>query len=111
MAPNSGPVHHLATNKNFVSPARGGRWSPKFKAIFDKAGIDLDDALNKLAIPGHKGPHPETYHQLVYDRLLAATKGLSGDAYRAALEAELAALKAEASTVGCIINKLLTKTP
>jgi hypothetical protein len=110
-APSSGPLHHLGTNKNFVSTARGGPWSPKFKSIFDKAGLDLDDALNKINVPGHKGPHPEAYHQLVYDRLIAATKGLRGANYKAALEAELAALKVEATTVGSIINKLLTMTP
>ena len=27
IAPISGPVHHLATNKNFVSSVRGGPWS------------------------------------------------------------------------------------
>ncbi len=101
----------MATNKNFKSTARGGPWSPKFKALFDKAGIDLDDALNKIRIPGHKGPHPELYHQTVYDRLVAATRRLSGDAYNSALKAELETLKREAATPGSLLNKLLTKQP
>jgi len=43
--------------------------------------MNLDDALNKIRIPGHKGPHSELYHQTVYDRVLGATKGLKGDAF------------------------------
>ena len=53
------PVHHICTNKNCISTARGGPWTPKFEAIFKKAGLDLDDAINKIAVPGHKGPHPK----------------------------------------------------
>jgi hypothetical protein len=40
----------MATNKNFMSTARGGPWSPKFKALFDKAGIDLDEAKKGSAL-------------------------------------------------------------
>lgn len=104
-----GPVHHLFANKNFKSTVRGGPWSPKFKDVFDEAGIDLDDAINKIAIPGHKGPHPEAYHRSVYDRLIAATKDLEGDAYKRALELELLRIRLEALTPGSDLNKLLTK--
>ncbi|NMG68097.1 hypothetical protein GPA19_24495 [Azoarcus indigens] len=50
-------IHHICTNKNCISAATGGPWTPRFEAIFDKAGMKLDDALNKIAVPGHKGPH------------------------------------------------------
>ncbi|MEP3478771.1 MAG: AHH domain-containing protein [Fuerstiella sp.] len=81
------------------------------KAIFDKAGFDLDDEINKIRVPGHKGPHPELYQRSVYDRLLEATGGLNGDDYRSALRAELDALKKEAVTPGSLLNQLITKQP
>jgi hypothetical protein len=55
-----GPLHHLATNKNFV---RAMQWSKKFEPIFKQAGYTLDDAINKVFVPGHRGPHPEKCHQ------------------------------------------------
>lgn len=64
----------ICTNKNCVSMATGGPWTPRFEAIFEKDGMKLDDALNKIAVPGHKGPHPEAYHQAVFDRLSSATE-------------------------------------
>jgi hypothetical protein len=102
------PVHHIATNKNSDSPVRGGPWTPKFEDMFKKAGMTLDDAANKVSIPGHKGPHPEAYHEEVFERLTKATKGLSGDAYTQALRKELDAIRTEAATAGSHLNKLLT---
>jgi hypothetical protein len=102
------PIHHLATAKNWISKARGGPWSPKFSDIFKRAGMSLEDAANKVAVPGHRGPHPEAYHKAVFERVTAATEGLEGDAYSAALKAELDALGAEAATPGTMLNKLLT---
>ena len=102
------PVHHLATNKNFKSSARGGPWSPRFESIFNRAGMDLDDAFNKVRVPGHQGPHPEAYHQAVYDRLVEATRGLDGATYRSALEEELTAIGTEAAKDGTLLNVLLT---
>jgi RHS repeat-associated protein len=105
---SGGPEHHLATNKNWVSEARGGPWSPKFESIFKKAGMTLDDAANRIRIPGHACPHPEAYHQEVFDRLTRATRGLSSDKYKDALLKELDRLGCEASTKGSKLNKLLT---
>jgi hypothetical protein len=70
--------------------------------------MTLEDAANKVEVPGHKGPHPEAYHQEVFDRLRDATKGLSGDAYSMAFRKELGTIRAEASTPGTTLNKLLT---
>lgn len=100
-----GPLHHLATNKNFV---RAMQWSKKFEPIFKKAGYTLDDAINKVYVPGHRGPHPEKYHQYIYDALVNATKGLSGSAYKKAFEKTLGRLAKEAQTKGSALNKLLT---
>src|SRR5262245_2854144 len=103
------PEHHIATNKNWLSTARGGPWSPRFQKIFEKAGMTLEDAANKVRIPGHQGPHPEAYHQAIYDRLIAATSGLNGQAYKERLIQELEKIAIEASTPGSPLNKLLTK--
>jgi hypothetical protein len=104
----NGPVHHIATNKNTISTSSGGPWTPRFEKLFKKAGMTLEDAANKVAIPGHKGRHPEGYHQEVFDRLSNATKGLSGDAYSNALRKELDAIRKDALTPGSKINKYLT---
>ncbi len=103
------PIHHICTNKNCVSLARGGPWTPRFEAIFQKAGMNLDDALNKIAVPGHKGPHPEAYHQAVFRRLESATSGLNGGAYRHALRTEMQAIRGELQTPGSLLNQLVRK--
>ena len=66
--------HHIATIRNEISTARGGPWTPRFREIFQKAGMTLDDVENIVPILGHKGPHPERYHQIVYKRLIEATR-------------------------------------
>lgn len=43
----------------------------------------------------HLGRHSVAYHQHVLTRLRSATQGLSGQAYNAAFEAELEALRRE----------------
>jgi len=51
--------HHLATDKNEVSAAREGPWTPVFRRIFKKAGMELKDPENIVDVAGHKGPHPQ----------------------------------------------------
>ncbi len=98
----SAPIHHIATNKNWI---RGQQWSKQFKELFDKGGLDLNDSINKLALPGHTGPHSEAYHKLVYARLKQAIEGLSDTSeIRAALEAELKALAEELRANPGLIN-------
>jgi hypothetical protein len=48
-------VHHIATVENEVSNARGGPWTPRFKKLFDKAGMRMKDVENTVPIEGHKG--------------------------------------------------------
>jgi RHS repeat-associated protein len=103
------PEHHLMTNKNKLSKARGGPWTPRFDAMAQKAGMSLKDAENRVRIPGHKGPHPEAYHEAVFQRLSNATEGLSGEAYGRAFRSELGAIRTEAATAGSTLNTLLTK--
>ncbi|MCD5977722.1 hemagglutinin repeat-containing protein [Pseudomonas quasicaspiana] len=108
---NQGPIHHICTNKNCISTARGGPWTPKFEAIFKKAGLDLDDSINKVAVPGHKGPHPLEYHAYIYDELQSATSGISANtsAYTKAVQATLDRIKLEATTPGSQVNRWLRK--
>jgi hypothetical protein len=90
---SSHPIHHIATNKNWL---QGPKWSERFKELFDKGGLDLDDNINKLELPGHTGSHSQAYHQYVYDSLSNSIKGLTDEQeIRAALEAELKALREE----------------
>jgi RHS repeat-associated protein len=46
-------IHHIATDKGIKSG-----WTARFTAIFAKAGMTLQDAANKVAVPGHYGPAP-----------------------------------------------------
>jgi RHS repeat-associated protein len=50
-------IHHLASNKNKV-------YTPQFKAIANKFGLDLGDNWNKVVVP-HRGRHPNAYHNFV----------------------------------------------
>ncbi|MBP9207809.1 MAG: AHH domain-containing protein, partial [Kofleriaceae bacterium] len=109
--PGGGPLlppdHHLMTNKNRTSTARGGPWTPRFEDMAQRAGMTLDDAENRVRIPGHRGPHPQAYHEAIFERLRTATSGLQGAAFSSAFRAELAAIRAEAATAGSALNRLL----
>ena len=71
--------------------------------------MTLEDAANKVEVPGHKGPHPEAYHTAVFRRLQDATEGLSGEAYTRAFRSQLEAIRTEAATTGTPLNNLLTR--
>jgi filamentous hemagglutinin len=102
-------IHHIMTNKNWVSDATGGPWSPIFQEMASKAGMKLDDAANKVVVAGHKGPHPAEYHITVHSRLTRATEGLEGLPYADAFRAELSSLGAEMSHAGTYLNGLITR--
>jgi hypothetical protein len=103
--------HHIATDKWWDSPNNDGPWSPRFKQIFDKAGMSLNDPANLVRVKGHKGPHPQEYHQRIYDRLFEATKTCrTMEQCRTALTAELRRLGRQISTEGTELNKLVTRT-
>ncbi|WP_163999181.1 AHH domain-containing protein [Pyxidicoccus caerfyrddinensis] len=101
--------HHLATNKNSVSTARGGPWTPRFQKIFRKAGMELKDPENVVPVEGHLGPHPQRYHELVFEELDAATAHCRRvRECRAFLEAALKRLAREVTTPGTELNLLVT---
>ncbi|WP_163994551.1 AHH domain-containing protein [Pyxidicoccus caerfyrddinensis] len=103
--------HHLATDKNEISTARGGPWTPEFRRLFRKAGMELRDPENIVDVPGHKGPHPQRYHEEVFERLNDATATCrTVVACREMLTAELKQLAKEVATKGTKLNKLVTRS-
>ncbi|ATB33772.1 AHH domain-containing protein [Melittangium boletus] len=106
-----GPEHHIATDKWTEATHSGGPWTPKFKKLFDQAGMSLDDPANKVRVKGHVGPHPQEYHEEIFDRLRDAIKGRQTmQESRESLTAELRRLAKEISTEGTELNKLVTRT-
>jgi hypothetical protein len=102
--------HHIATICNDKSTARGGQWTPRFRRIFARAGMALDDPANKMPLEGHYGPHPERYHQLVLKELSDATATCrSVVACRAKLKEALRELAKEIATPGTELNRLVTR--
>jgi hypothetical protein len=99
--------HHIQTNKNKISTAAGGPYTPKFEALAKRRGITLESSTNKMGLPGHKGPHPK-YNKAVWERMEAATKGLKGDKFNKAYDKELALIAKETGTPGMILNVLAT---
>ena len=107
-----GDLHHICTNKNCISTASGGPWTPQFKEFFDGSGLDINKSLDNLVnIPGHKGPHPQAYHDYVFKNLRDATQGLNEGtpAYADAVKAALNKIKVEATTTGSQVNNWLAK--
>ncbi|WP_309889866.1 AHH domain-containing protein [Archangium sp.] len=102
--------HHLATNKNDTSTLSGGPWTPKFEDLFKKAEMSLKASENLVYLKGHKGPHPEAYHQTVYKRLSDALKGCEPvlECKHKLVEA-LRKLANQACTPGSRLHQLLTK--
>ncbi|MCY1376746.1 hypothetical protein D9M69_642600 [compost metagenome] len=76
--------------------------------MFDKAGLTMQDELNKVWVAGHQGPHPQEYHALVYQRL-KNLESLPADAYQQAFKEELTKIGQEIQTPGTRMNKLVTK--
>ncbi len=108
--PRKPEVHHIATIENSKSTARGGPWTPRFKTLFDKAGMRMNDVENTVPLEGHKGPHPERYHRLVFRDLDQAMRGCRGVAEcRAVLTKVLSVLAKEIATQGSELNQLVTR--
>jgi hypothetical protein len=102
--------HHIATNKWWDSTNLGGPWSPRFQKLFDRAGMSLNDAANKVRVPGHKGPHPVEYHRDVFKRLNEAMEDCSSmKQCRESLTSALRELAEEISTPGSKLNRLVNR--
>jgi hypothetical protein len=103
--------HHLATNKNETSTLNGGPWTPLFAELFEAAGMSLDAAENLVYLKGHKGPHPEAYHEAVNQRLSRVIRncGTTSQCKRKLVEA-LRKLADEVCTPGSQLHRLVTKS-
>jgi hypothetical protein len=102
--------HHIATVCNDKDTRRGGPWTPRFRTIFAKAGMSMEDPANKMPLPGHYGPPPERYHQIVFNALDDATASCrSVVECREALTRALKALAKEIATPGTGLNQLVTQ--
>ena len=112
---NSAPCiekHHIATVCNDKDTRRGGPWTPRFREIFAKAGMSMEDPVNKMPLPGHYGPHPQRYHEIVLEELLEATKTCRSVVdCRERLTRALKALAKEIATPGTELNQLVTRQP
>ncbi|NMO16616.1 hypothetical protein HPC49_21620 [Pyxidicoccus fallax] len=105
-----GEVHHICTNKNEVSEASGGPWTPVFQRLFDRAGMKLSDSANLVRIKGHQGPHPREYHEEVLRRITEAMKGCRGpEMCRVKLVDELSRIAHELTTAGTRLREIITK--
>jgi hypothetical protein len=101
--------HHIGTIRNKKSTLRGGPWTPLFEELFARAGMRLKDRQNIVPIQGHKGPHPQRYHQIVLESLQRALGGCSTIAEcRARLLPALDDLAKQISTPGTELNRLVT---
>jgi hypothetical protein len=101
--------HHIGTIANKKSAMRGGPWTPRFEKLFARAGMRLTDAENIVPIRGHRGPHPERYHEIVYARLRRALGDCSSiTECRTQLTDALKKLAHEIATPGTELNQLVT---
>jgi len=100
-------VHHIMTNKNEISEAAGGPYTPEFEALAAKRGITLEDEMNKMRLPGHRGPHPR-YNAAVYERLMGATRGVDCEKFNGAFDEALQNIRKETATPGTTLNELAT---
>ncbi|HYV47713.1 MAG TPA: AHH domain-containing protein [Myxococcaceae bacterium] len=105
-----GHLHHIATDKNWISDASGGPWSPIFDEIFKDANLSFDDPANLVEVEGHVGPHPEAYHEQVLRELSDAKRGLQPGtpAFREAIIRALRDLGKRIQTPGTRLNQLVT---
>ncbi|MFY0568989.1 AHH domain-containing protein [Archangium lansingense] len=104
-----GDIHHIATVENEKSTLRGGPWTQRLRTLFDKAGMSMEDAANKVRVKGHRGPHPKEYHQEIFDRLKAAVATCRTTAQcRESLTLQLKILAEELQREGSRLNRLVT---
>jgi hypothetical protein len=101
--------HHIATIANKKSSLRGGPWTPLFEKLFARAGMRLQDTENIVPLQGHRGPHPQRYHEIIYERLESALGDCASiSACRARLLPALDDLAKKIATPGTELNQLVT---
>jgi hypothetical protein len=62
--------HHIVSKYANANRGWSQPWSQKAQALLKRGGIGVESAANKVEnLANHFGPHPEFYHQAVYERL------------------------------------------
>nr|WP_306440897.1 AHH domain-containing protein [Corallococcus aberystwythensis] len=72
--------------------------------------MELKDPENVVEVPGHRGPHPQRYHELVMARLNSATANCRKvEDCRVALTRALEILAKDVRKRGTELNLLVTR--
>jgi len=73
--------------------------------------MTLQDQANKILVEGHADPHPQEYHETVFNRLDSAVSGLTPNTpqYETALRNELGRISNEIATPRTQLNNIVTK--
>jgi hypothetical protein len=66
--------HHIVTTYSNRGRGWSTNWAAQSRAILRRARIGLGSAANKVSLNPHNGPHPELYHQRVFERLRDASR-------------------------------------
>ncbi|WP_160174661.1 AHH domain-containing protein [Archangium violaceum] len=102
--------HHIATVALKASTYANGPWTPRFKQLFEQAGMNLEDPANLIYLRAHTAPHPEKYHQEIFQRMRETLKGCGDlETCRGVLRMELRLLASEICTPGTALNGLVTR--
>jgi hypothetical protein len=70
-----GSPHRIATRTDRWTFGEGKPWTLRFEELFARAGMSLKDPLNLIYLQEDAAPHPEAYHQEIFDRLEATLEG------------------------------------
>ncbi|WP_414707197.1 AHH domain-containing protein [Rhodopirellula sp. UBA1907] len=83
--------HHLVSHYSNAKRGWTRNWSEEGRQILANADVKLHGKYNLRYVPNHTGPHPELYHQRVFERLQSAVRGLTSHtpAYNKAVLDEL----------------------
>ena len=81
--------HHVVSRYGNTGRGWQRNWTQEAQGILDRAGVRVESGANRVTLPGHEGPHPELYHQRVYERLSEAERNRTGQARTDAVRHEL----------------------
>lgn len=87
--------HHIVSRYSNAGRGWAKNWTQKSQNLLKKAGIGLESQKNKVNLFPHQGPHPQLYHQRVYERLLGAAIGKKGPGRAASLVQELESIASD----------------
>jgi hypothetical protein len=68
--------HHVVSHYSNAKRGWTRDWTGESRQILQNADIKLHGKINKQFVAGHTGPHPELYHQRVFQRLEQAVDQL-----------------------------------